>query len=276
MSLIPGILELKTIQEAFRAIWKVIGWLPLSTESNINLAGRRIINAGQAVAEHDYITKGEVTAEITSGSGGRFPVTSHPALLHLDYASAGHTGFVPATRTISTTAPITGGGNLSADRTFALTSPLPVANGGTGTTTVFTAGAVIFAGASGVYSQDNTNFYWDNTNKRLGIGTTGLVARFTVLADFEQFRLCYDVTNYWSLSIESDGAFFMQGVGLGGELVVIPTAGQNATFRLSAGGIFGVWGVPTYANNAAAVAAGLAVGSFYRNNADPDLLCIVH
>lgn len=48
---------------------------------------------------------------------------------------------------------------------------LPVANGGTGTATAFTAGSVVFAGASGVYSQDNTNLFFDDTNNRLGIGT---------------------------------------------------------------------------------------------------------
>ena len=49
---------------------------------------------------------------------------------------------------------------------------LPVTKGGTGTTTAFTAGSVVFAGASGVYSQDNANLFWDDTNNRLGIGTT--------------------------------------------------------------------------------------------------------
>jgi hypothetical protein len=33
-----------------------------------------------------------------------------------------------------------------------------------------TQGAVLFAGASGVVTQANTNFFWDNTNSRLGIG----------------------------------------------------------------------------------------------------------
>jgi hypothetical protein len=33
-----------------------------------------------------------------------------------------------------------------------------------------TTGSVIFAGASGSLSQDNATFFWDNTNKRLGIG----------------------------------------------------------------------------------------------------------
>jgi hypothetical protein len=47
-----------------------------------------------------------------------------------------------------------------------------VTYGGTGTTTAFTAGSVVFAGASGVYTQDNANLFWDNTNDRLGIGTS--------------------------------------------------------------------------------------------------------
>lgn len=46
---------------------------------------------------------------------------------------------------------------------------LPVANGGTGTSTAFTTGRVIFAGASGVYDTDS-QFNWDSTNKRLRIG----------------------------------------------------------------------------------------------------------
>jgi hypothetical protein len=36
----------------------------------------------------------------------------------------------------------------------------------------FTPGSVIFAGAAGELSQDNANFFWDDTNNRLGIGTT--------------------------------------------------------------------------------------------------------
>lgn len=47
---------------------------------------------------------------------------------------------------------------------------LPVANGGTGTSTAFTQNSVIFAGAGGAYSQDPTKFVWDATNDRLGIG----------------------------------------------------------------------------------------------------------
>lgn len=43
---------------------------------------------------------------------------------------------------------------------------------GTTTFTGFTPGSVLFIGASSVLSQDNSNLFWDDTNNRLGIGTT--------------------------------------------------------------------------------------------------------
>lgn len=77
------------------------------------------------------------------------------------YGGTGLTGFTAANNAIYSTS------------SSALTAgTLPVTAGGTGSATAFTAGSVVFAGASGVYSQDNANLFWDNTNKRLGIGTT--------------------------------------------------------------------------------------------------------
>lgn len=35
-----------------------------------------------------------------------------------------------------------------------------------------TLGSVLFAGTGGVVSQDNTNFFWDDTNNKLGVGTS--------------------------------------------------------------------------------------------------------
>lgn len=35
----------------------------------------------------------------------------------------------------------------------------------------FLVGSVGFSNASGIFNQDNLNFYWDNSNKRLGLGT---------------------------------------------------------------------------------------------------------
>jgi len=68
---------------------------------------------------------------------------------------------------------ISGGASqtITTSGTFTLGGTLAVANGGTGTSTAFTPGSVVFAGASGVYAQDNANLFWDDANKRLGIGT---------------------------------------------------------------------------------------------------------
>ncbi len=54
---------------------------------------------------------------------------------------------------------------------------------GTGTGTAFTQGSVVFAGASGLYSQNNANLFWDNPNSRLGIGTAAPSVPLHVKAD---------------------------------------------------------------------------------------------
>jgi hypothetical protein len=56
---------------------------------------------------------------------------------------------------------------------------LPVANGGTNAST-FTLGSVVFAGASGTYTQDNASLFYDNINDRLGIGTSSPTQKFEV------------------------------------------------------------------------------------------------
>lgn len=49
---------------------------------------------------------------------------------------------------------------------------LPTSGGGTGNSTAFTAGSVVFASSSsGSYTQNNSNFFWDNSTIGLGIGT---------------------------------------------------------------------------------------------------------
>jgi hypothetical protein len=66
--------------------------------------------------------------------------------------------------------------------TTGVTGTLPVANGGTGTSTAFTTGSVVFAGASGTYTQDNANFFWDDTNNYLGIGTASPATRLDIVS----------------------------------------------------------------------------------------------
>ncbi|GEM_PF-2262545 len=49
---------------------------------------------------------------------------------------------------------------------------LPVTSGGTGVNSAFTQGSIVFAGASGVFSQNNSNLFWDNTNNALQVAGT--------------------------------------------------------------------------------------------------------
>jgi hypothetical protein len=66
---------------------------------------------------------------------------------------------------------VTAGRALSASSLSLTTTPLGVSSGGTGTSTLFTSGSIVFAGTSGVYNYNDNRFVWDNTNYRLGVNT---------------------------------------------------------------------------------------------------------
>lgn len=72
-------------------------------------------------------------------------------------------------------------------------------------------------------------------------------------------------------------------LNLGGSVLVNGLVFGTVTYRtimtsgaLVTSGNVNFAGLPIFANNAAAVAGGLAVGDLYRTNADPDLVCVVH
>lgn len=125
--------------------------------------------------------------------------------------------------------------------TTGVTGTLPVANGGTNTSS-FTAGSVVFAGASGTsLTQDNSNLFWNNTTKRLGLGTsspqntlhiretdsTGVIrlgggngpgnARIFIQArPADSYIDVYGNNQYLSLTLNANPFIFAQGnVGIG-------------------------------------------------------------
>jgi len=55
--------------------------------------------------------------------------------------------------------------------------PLPIG----GTITGGTTGSVLFVNPTGILAQDNDNYFWDNTNKRLGIGTPTPASKLDVV-----------------------------------------------------------------------------------------------
>ncbi len=62
-------------------------------------------------------------------------------------------------------------GAIDLSQSAAVTGMLSVSFGGTGTTTTFSAGSLIFAGSGGAYLQNNALLFWNNSTGRLGIGT---------------------------------------------------------------------------------------------------------
>ena len=124
-----------------------------------------------------------LTTPIVISDGGTGSTTASGARLNL-----GITSFADAIVTATTGASVrttisaaASGANSDITSLSGLTTPLSVAQGGTGTATALTTGSVVFAGASGVYSQDNANLFWDNTNDRLGIGTSTPTTKLDVV-----------------------------------------------------------------------------------------------
>jgi len=90
---------------------------------------------------------------------------------------------------------------------------LPVGRGGTGLTSL-TAGYIPFGGSS-TYSSDSSLF-WDNTNKRLGVGTASPISKFTVISGsgstLAQLNIGYNgSSNYY----DADNHFFRNAAQTG-------------------------------------------------------------
>lgn len=111
---------------------------------------------------------------VKSGTTFHFAQAASYTVGALPYADSASTiGFIAAVASGKVlksngtgTVPLWAAVDLTAD----VTGTLPVDKGGTGTATQFTQGSVIVAGASGVYSQNPSKLFWDNTNYSLGVG----------------------------------------------------------------------------------------------------------
>lgn len=148
-----------------------------------------------------------------------------------------------------------------------ITTPVTPANGGTGTSTVFTQGSVVFAGASGIYTQDNANFFFDDTNNRLGIGTSTPSTPLDVVNAGSGNIATFTRTAFVNgLSINASGSAYLVGLDTGTIDLAFKTNGtrrvsvMNSTGNLLVGGLTtdgtGVLQFPTATTSAGGISFG--------------------
>lgn len=106
-------------------------------------------------------------------------------------------------------------------------------------TTALTTGSVPFIGASGALLQDNANFFWDDTNNRLGIGTnapttaidvfgSGIIGRLNGTSTNNAFLgFASAGSNKWSIgNVQSDHRFRIYNEATTSELVSVLSTGE--------------------------------------------------
>jgi hypothetical protein len=106
-------------------------------------------------------------------------------------------------------------------------------------TTALTTGSVGFIGASGALLQDNANFFWDDTNNRLGLGTnapttaldvfgSGIIGRINGTSTNNAYLGFSSAgTNKWSVgNVQSDHRFRIFSEANSAELVSVLQTGE--------------------------------------------------
>jgi hypothetical protein len=106
-------------------------------------------------------------------------------------------------------------------------------------TTALTTGSVGFIGASGALLQDNANFFWDDTNNRLGLGTnapttaldvfgSGIIGRLNATSTNNAYLgFASAGTNKWSVgNVQSDHRFRIFSEANSAELITVLQTGE--------------------------------------------------
>lgn len=204
------------------------------------------VNGNAITAGTGTLTLGSVT--LNAGAGGTLGSNAFTS-----------TAFAPlASPTFTGTVTIPNGGVFGTPTSITLSNAtgLPVGGGGTGTATAFTTGSVVFAGASGVYTQDNANLFWDDTNNRLGVANAAPLYPIHVTGATSAANNAAQTANGATLAISdvtgtpNEGLYFRiktSGNGIGGSSFVqqiVSSGGNGLEIFTSTGGsipiIFGV------------------------------------
>ena len=164
-----------TVTKPYAPIHLVYVAIVLRSHPTLGILGVKIQNGYEMDELHN------VDAVSPSNNDGLFYNTTTSLWEHKPISTV--LGYTPVTsaRTISTTSPLSGGGDLTADRTLSIAQATTSVSGYLSSIdfTTFnskfnlpslTSGSVLFSNGTTI-AQDNANFFWDDTNNRLGIGT---------------------------------------------------------------------------------------------------------
>jgi hypothetical protein len=187
-----------------------VGSIGSSTFTGINIANQNITQTvGIAVSSGMNVTTGSIT------TGG----TQNGVLITASGVGAGslngiNIGGITAGAGTETAITIGSGwdtilnsATLDISGAGAITGATGITSSGNITFSAFTQGSVPFFGAAGLLSQDNANFFWDDSTNRLGIGTASPAAMLSLYGTSNALRLSYDGSNYNTVSTTSTGGF---------------------------------------------------------------------
>ncbi|MBI2600974.1 hypothetical protein HYW42_03395 [Candidatus Daviesbacteria bacterium] len=171
--------------------------------SSLTVTGLGVLNGGLQTTN---INATSLTTSGNVGVGGS--ITGFGALNGLNVTG------------LTSLAGLNASGNVGIGSSLTVTG-LSVLNGGIAAPTLsltnLTSGGALFTGPNGLVSQNIPNYYWDNTNNRLGIGTSAPGSQLAIIGN----------------------------VGIG-------TSGAGAALQVNGGGLFG-WGTASTALSSGAI-----------------------
>jgi len=145
------------------------------------------------------------------------------ALEHLDSTK------VPTTRTLTINGTTQ---DLSADRTFTISTGITI---GTTAITSGTVGCVLFEGTGNVV-QESANLFWDNTNGRLGVGTSSPSEKLEIVSGAIQLSNAQGIRSRYTggaaftiLQMFSDNNTYLDGAN---DILFRVAAGATTAMRL--------------------------------------------
>lgn len=198
------------------------------------------IGMGGASAGPGGLTDGNKGDVTVSGSGATWTINSG-AVQYGKIQNVGASSLLGRyTGTSGSVQEITLGSGLSLNGTTGVLTAT-----GTATTAADATGAIQYNGGSGTFAGDAANFYWDATNKRLGIGTNtpgnplyvkyagsgrGVVIEETTASPAIEFRDGSAPQNKWAVGsgvdAATDGKFFIYDARQTTPRLIIDTVGN--------------------------------------------------